>query len=632
MGTRNNLLAYDVERNADLFFRDVQDGANALCVGRMGSGPPLVVVGGNCSVLGFNVAGGEAFWTVTGDNVSALEIVDVDGDGVAELVVGSDDFELRAFRREELLSEASEADRVLFLRALQGDRFAYGLADGTVGVYQGMKTRLWRVRSRHALTALCAFDLDADASLEVLSGFGNGSFNARCQNSGEVRFKGQLGGGIVAMLVHDYRLIGRAELVVCADTGEVRGFGQAQRDPDAATKDLADQRVIHELQQRKSELTAELRLLEEGLRLSKGGEAPVAPPPAASVAFELFAQGCLSLQASSSSDALIVSLVAADPEGATLVGGDVQTASPAAPCRTAALRLQVRRVACCLSLQVHLLSRGAQQMHVLEASVSVPKFAELSELSAEKLSGARPPRSRVTLSLNETVASVAQWMRGAFIVTPSFARMVGKDSLRVGYVSASAGLLVVEAAQAAEAVALTLRCDDVALCGDLVQDLARHFKLESADCAADFPDEFARFEEVARTVAEGGAARIRLAADMADDSQRVKVPCPPSPPLLLYTRSQGLGAGGARGGLAADAGHGLHAARVHGAARSEPHAHRRVQRARRQPGGASVLAQGAQPDDPARGQPPRGPGQERGDRRVSRGREDQQHERAAEPH
>ena len=36
VGTPTNLLAYDVENNADLFYRDVQDGVNAITIGRLG--------------------------------------------------------------------------------------------------------------------------------------------------------------------------------------------------------------------------------------------------------------------------------------------------------------------------------------------------------------------------------------------------------------------------------------------------------------------------------------------------------------------------------------------------------------------------------------------------------------------
>ena len=47
---------------------------------------------------------------VTGDNVTSLAFVDFNLDGHRELVVGSEDYDLRVFRGDELLGEISEVD------------------------------------------------------------------------------------------------------------------------------------------------------------------------------------------------------------------------------------------------------------------------------------------------------------------------------------------------------------------------------------------------------------------------------------------------------------------------------------------------------------------------------------------
>ena len=92
VGTQSNLLSYDVERNADFFYTEVQDGVNALIVGKMGrNSQPMVIAGGNCSILGFDGKGNETFWTVTADNVSSLALCDVHANKIPMLLVGSDD-------------------------------------------------------------------------------------------------------------------------------------------------------------------------------------------------------------------------------------------------------------------------------------------------------------------------------------------------------------------------------------------------------------------------------------------------------------------------------------------------------------------------------------------------------------
>ena len=55
VGTPTNLLAYDPERNADIFYKEVPDGVNALTVGHLGdTDVPMAIVGGNCSIQGIN--------------------------------------------------------------------------------------------------------------------------------------------------------------------------------------------------------------------------------------------------------------------------------------------------------------------------------------------------------------------------------------------------------------------------------------------------------------------------------------------------------------------------------------------------------------------------------------------------
>ena len=44
-------MAYDVEKNADVFYKEVPDGVRSLSFGRIPSQPdPLVIVGGHCSI------------------------------------------------------------------------------------------------------------------------------------------------------------------------------------------------------------------------------------------------------------------------------------------------------------------------------------------------------------------------------------------------------------------------------------------------------------------------------------------------------------------------------------------------------------------------------------------------------
>jgi Bardet-Biedl syndrome 2 protein len=62
-----------------------------------------------------------------------------------QLIVGSEDFDIRVFKEDNIISEQTETEAVTALTAFRGNKFGYGLANGTVGVYEKLQ-RLWRVK------------------------------------------------------------------------------------------------------------------------------------------------------------------------------------------------------------------------------------------------------------------------------------------------------------------------------------------------------------------------------------------------------------------------------------------------------------------------------------------------------
>lgn len=68
-------------------FVKIPDGANTVAIGQFGkvSDGNLAMIGGNCAIHGFDREGNDAYWTVTGDNISAMALVDIDNDGQNEV-------------------------------------------------------------------------------------------------------------------------------------------------------------------------------------------------------------------------------------------------------------------------------------------------------------------------------------------------------------------------------------------------------------------------------------------------------------------------------------------------------------------------------------------------------------------
>ncbi|VDM28260.1 unnamed protein product [Toxocara canis] len=156
IGTTSSVLAYDVQKNTNLFRKDVADGIACIQVGSFSSHGTLAMCGGNCAIWGLDASGRDSFWTVTGDNVLSLCLCDIDNDGVNELVAGSEDFDIRVFKDDLLLFELSETDAVTCVHDIGNGRFAYALANGTLGAYQ-REIRLWRIKSKNQIAALVTF-------------------------------------------------------------------------------------------------------------------------------------------------------------------------------------------------------------------------------------------------------------------------------------------------------------------------------------------------------------------------------------------------------------------------------------------------------------------------------------------
>uniref|UniRef100_A0A914USI5 Bardet-Biedl syndrome 2 n=1 Tax=Plectus sambesii TaxID=2011161 RepID=A0A914USI5_9BILA len=175
VGTPTHVLAYDMDNNSDLFYREVPDGVNCLVIGQLGGvDQPIAICGGNCAIQGFDATGHDPFWTVTGDNVTALCLCDYDGDGKLELIVGSEDFDIRVFKGDEIIAEITETEAITGLCWLgEGNKFAYALANGTLGLYEG-NNRIWRIKSKNHVVSIAMYDIDGDGEKEMAIGWTNG--------------------------------------------------------------------------------------------------------------------------------------------------------------------------------------------------------------------------------------------------------------------------------------------------------------------------------------------------------------------------------------------------------------------------------------------------------------------------
>lgn len=63
-----------------------------------------------------------------------------------KLIIGCEDSFIRVLKNNQFIVELAETGPVLCLSSITDVRFAYGLANGTIGIYEE-GTRLWRVKA-----------------------------------------------------------------------------------------------------------------------------------------------------------------------------------------------------------------------------------------------------------------------------------------------------------------------------------------------------------------------------------------------------------------------------------------------------------------------------------------------------
>ncbi|XP_030746348.1 Bardet-Biedl syndrome 2 protein homolog, partial [Sitophilus oryzae] len=146
IGTASHLLVYHVHDNKDIFYKECEDGVKSVALGQFKTyKTPVIMVGGNSSVHGYDHKGDEIFWVAIGDMVTSIMLMDYNKDGNNELIVCSEDFNIRIYKGDQIIAEHNETEVVTGLISLAENRFGYSVSNGTVGVYEN-SLRLWRIK------------------------------------------------------------------------------------------------------------------------------------------------------------------------------------------------------------------------------------------------------------------------------------------------------------------------------------------------------------------------------------------------------------------------------------------------------------------------------------------------------
>ncbi|XP_038211114.1 Bardet-Biedl syndrome 2 protein-like [Zerene cesonia] len=533
IGSPTQILAYDVHDNTDLFFKEVPDGVNVISTGRIGKSTELLaIVGGNSSVLGLNSQGDEIFWNVVSGKVSAVLAFDFDKDGENELLIGCEDSFIRVLKNNQFMVELPETGPVLCLSPISEVRFAYGLANGTIGVYEE-GIRLWRVKSKQNAISL-------QWSGESLACcWSNGRVDWR-DSGGRVLRRVQLRSNAAAMLLADYRSVGVPDLVCVSDKGEVLGFPPFQEDSGFnSSKRLAseeDRLAITELLSKKQALMVELQHYEantvsDSLEASRPSSAmPTNTRLQVAVTADT-EEGCIQLPISTNNVTVVrAALVLA--EGVFETGETLARHPP--PGRLRPILYIPLRSPRDIPVDVHIKALvgypDSEQFHIFELTKHLPRFS-MYKLAQSTVSVESD--SYVTFRITERVQRICIWLNQNFLLDEEF-EIENEDSkeLHVNFLCLrDRSYLGMDFAADGQVM---FKTTDIRLAGDLIQSLAVFLNLSDLQSTAQFP----KAEELLRSemmnASEVGETRSRLAAESAEKAQLITALLPAAIDAATY--------------------------------------------------------------------------------------------------
>nr|CAI39046.1 BBS2, putative [Paramecium tetraurelia] len=503
MASENTLTVHDVENNFDQCFIEVQDGINTLAIGQYYNGDSLqelIFVGGNCSLQGFNVQGEEIYWNVASDEVAALCVFGFDNENY--IVIGTTDNCVRLLRGVDIVFQFNtQSLPVSFAGIIYFDQtyLLTGMENGSIKLHR-QQLELWHNSEDQEKI----FKLICNDENHFIVGRRNGQIELRSLMTGQLIQKLNLDEQLSGMLYSDLRGVGVNQIIAISKQGNVRGYTVVDKDAD--NLNLSQSRILTELTQKKQELMQQMQLdkMPVGLDLRCGFQ-------------KNYTNQCLNLVFILSEPGYYITQAIIFHDTYYKEGYIVNNPQPSDKL-FAPLKQLVDNQKVILNCKVFVSSNPhGNYFLILETSPTFPKFANFQYVEQDlKIS------SFVEAKINERVPRYVKWIDQCFNINEEVKKkfestnefifntinIINQQKLQIHFDSKEGKV--------------TIRCDSIATCGDIIQDLCDFIQIQDLMTVGQFPVEMQEFKKVLEAVQQHKSSKLQISGDVAEAMNLVK--------------------------------------------------------------------------------------------------------------
>ncbi|EGR29382.1 hypothetical protein IMG5_156790 [Ichthyophthirius multifiliis] len=523
--SQNTLVCYDVLKNSENFYKEIEDGINVIAFTPEMSGikGPVTIIGGNCSIQGFNSQGDEIYWNVTSDLVTCIGFTDIDGDQSLELMVGSADNYIRIFQGESILYEIQEASKPLILSRMTKQKFAFGLENGMVGVYQ-KKQRKWRAKSQYKPIGVLLGDFGSERQgyKPIIIGRQNGQIEIRHDATGEILHKVMLSSPLAKIFRDDFRQDGSKQIACIQCDGQVQGYIiniKKENFNENATLTWLFRRI----KKKKQNLVEKINNLQNQVDMKKTDG--ISPQE------QLNLINSFKINPKTKNVELCIKCKNLYIKNAILfceklfVDSETLFYCPKNVKNTLNIPLPIQKnisekitVKCMLSNTI-----SSQYYQVFTFTSQLPKFSRYLFINTFEEANLQAPISQVNMIINERISRFVKWISQSFIVNQEiidkleqnqtqlvarFVNIQNRETLQISIDQNNAHVQIFS--------------DDIEVAGDVIQDMCQYNNITELESQGQFPQEMEKFKQILDQVKQYSEAKMNITADIADSIQQVK--------------------------------------------------------------------------------------------------------------